>query len=50
MTDEDKKIVAGYMGWNPYPPMHIVLEPGEYKYTCPGCGHVTIFNVPGSTC
>lgn len=20
MTDEDKKIVAGYMGWNPYPP------------------------------
>lgn len=33
-----------------HPPMHIVLEPGEYEYTCPGCGHVTIFNVPGSTC
>ena len=33
-----------------HPPMHIVLEPDEYKYTCPGCGHVTIFNVPGSTC
>lgn len=21
------------------PPGHIVLEPGIYHYTCPGCGH-----------
>jgi hypothetical protein len=27
-------------------PMHIVLEPGTYRYTCPACGHVTVFEVP----
>lgn len=27
-------------------PMWIVLEPGTYRYTCPMCGHVTIFEVP----
>lgn len=28
------------------PPMHIVLAPGKYEYTCPSCGKVTIVNVP----
>lgn len=28
------------------PPMHIRLEPGTYKYTCPNCGQVTVFSVP----
>jgi hypothetical protein len=32
------------------PPMHIVLEPGTYKHTCPGCGKVTTFEVPLVTC
>jgi hypothetical protein len=27
------------------PPGHIVLPPGRYEYTCPGCGRVTIVNV-----
>ena len=29
------------------PPMHIVLKPGEYEYTCPSCGEVTKFTVDG---
>jgi len=28
------------------PPNMIVLEPGRYEYTCPGCGRVTLFIVP----
>lgn len=28
------------------PPTHIVLEPGTYKYTCPACGEVTVFEIP----
>ena len=28
------------------PPMHIVLSPGTYEYTCPGCGQTTTFVVP----
>jgi hypothetical protein len=31
------------------PPMHMVLEPGTYKYTCPSCGKVTTFEVPRIT-
>jgi hypothetical protein len=27
------------------PPMHIVLEPGVYEHTCPGCGKTQIFTV-----
>ena len=27
------------------PPEFIVLEPGVYEHTCPGCGHVTEFTV-----
>lgn len=27
------------------PPMHIVLEPGTYEHTCPGCGAATVFVV-----
>lgn len=28
------------------PPAHIVLEPGVYEHTCPGCGHTVSFTVP----
>lgn len=28
------------------PPNMIVLEPGIYKHTCPGCGEITTFTVP----
>ncbi len=27
------------------PPMHIVLENGKYRHTCPGCGKVKEFVV-----
>ncbi len=27
------------------PPGHIVLEDGDYRYTCPSCGKVTTFVV-----
>ena len=29
------------------PPMFIVLEPGVYEHTCPGCGRKVVFTVPG---
>lgn len=29
------------------PPSMIVLEPGIYEHTCPGCGHRTTFTVMG---
>lgn len=29
------------------PPSHMVLEPGVYEHTCPGCGAMTVFTVPG---
>jgi len=32
------------------PPGGIVLEPGTYEHTCPGCGAKTVFTVPGVTC
>lgn len=32
------------------PPTHMYLEPGEYEYTCPSCGHVTTFIVPEISC
>lgn len=28
------------------PPMHIVLQPGTYEYTCPACGRIQVFTVP----
>lgn len=28
------------------PPGMIVLEPGRYEHTCPGCGRVIYFTVP----
>jgi predicted RNA-binding Zn-ribbon protein involved in translation (DUF1610 family) len=31
------------------PPSHIVLEPGAYEHTCPGCGHKTVFRVTAPT-
>ena len=31
------------------PPMHIVLENGTYKHTCPACGKVTVFIVNNPT-
>jgi hypothetical protein len=30
------------------PPNAIVLDPGKYEHTCPGCGHVVIFIVGGT--
>lgn len=27
------------------PPSHIVLSLGTYKYMCPACGCVTLFNI-----
>lgn len=27
------------------PPSHLVLEGGEYRYTCPGCGKEIVFRV-----
>ena len=29
------------------PPSHIVLEPGTYQHTCPGCGKSCTFTVQG---
>ena len=31
------------------PPNHIVLAPGRYRYTCPGCRKSTTFVVDGPT-
>lgn len=31
------------------PPMHIVLENGKYKHTCPACGKVTVLTVSNPT-
>ena len=31
------------------PPMHIVLQPGNYEWTCPQCGNVQIIIVPEIT-
>jgi predicted RNA-binding Zn-ribbon protein involved in translation (DUF1610 family) len=28
------------------PPAHIVLQPGEYEYTCPSCGKTVKINIP----
>jgi hypothetical protein len=28
------------------PPGHIVLQPGTYVHTCPGCGQTIVFTVP----
>lgn len=27
------------------PPQHIVLEPGVYEHTCPGCGQKQVFTI-----
>lgn len=29
------------------PSKYIVLEPGTYRYTCPGCNGIIIFTVSG---
>lgn len=31
------------------PPRYIVLEPGMYEHTCPGCKRKTYFRVVGVT-
>lgn len=31
------------------PPGHIVLSPGIWEHTCPGCGDTTTFTVAGYT-
>lgn len=28
------------------PPMHIVLKPGIYEYSCPACGEIQIISIP----
>ena len=28
------------------PPSHIVLDPGNYEYTCPACLKTTIITIP----
>ncbi len=30
------------------PPRHVVLSPGVWEHTCPGCGHRTVFTVGGA--
>jgi hypothetical protein len=32
------------------PPMYIVLQPGTYEHTCPGCGEKIVFEVPLVIC
>lgn len=31
------------------PPMFLYLEAGTYEWTCPACGHKTVFTVAGVT-
>ncbi len=31
------------------PPAHIVLEPGSYSHTCPGCGKEQVFTIQESS-
>lgn len=31
------------------PPGHRVYQPGQYEYTCPGCGKTITFTVNGAT-
>lgn len=31
------------------PPSHMVLDSGKYKWTCPDCGEVQIFEIPDIT-
>ena len=31
------------------PPSHIVLPPGGYEHTCPGCGEKAVFEVERAT-
>ena len=45
---KDTEIPCTHPGHNP--PMHIVLEPGEYEYMCPACGKITTFTVPRIMC
>lgn len=44
--------VNGYPCLHPEhnPPNMIVLPPGRYKHTCPGCGHEQTFFVGGVYC
>jgi len=32
------------------PPMHIVLDPGVYEHTCPGCGETKRFIISAIIC
>jgi hypothetical protein len=49
-----KKIDEGENFWNlkrcihpeHNPPHHILLPPGLYEYTCPGCGYTQPIRVP----
>ena len=41
----DEKPPCGHPEHNP--PIHMVLSPGTYEYTCPSCGHKTTFIING---
>jgi|GEM_PF-4764016 len=50
-----RKINSWVKSYKPYkicnhpehnPPSHMVYQPGEYEWVCPGCGKVTKFIVP----
>lgn len=43
IQDLDKSIICRHPEHNP--PSMIVLPPGVYEYTCPACGHKTIFTI-----
>lgn len=52
LTDDDKDWVDTKPCLNKEhnPPMHIVLRPGTYRHTCPGCGRKQTFTVPAKIC
>lgn len=33
-----------------HPPRHMVLSPGTWRHTCPGCGSKVTFTVPDYYC
>lgn len=52
LKDEDDEVKTGRACLHPEhdPPMHIVLKPGRYRYTCPACGDDRVVVVPNVRC
>lgn len=42
---DDRKYAEPCLDRGHNPPAHLVLKPGRYRYTCPGCGKETVFTV-----